>query len=516
MKSPEMSSHPSTPPELEFETEKNEKSSNNNSIKTNLWKWLIIVPILAGGFGIWQILTPSPVPTAQSRNQTPPPKAVETMILSVSSGTREVRLLGQVEAGGKARLSPQIEGTVQKIVVKEGDKITPGMTVAILDDADAKIALAQAKARLVQEQSNLARLQVGTRPEIIRQREAEFNAAQAREQEAQENLNSLIALQPDLIAQRQAELETIKAREKEAQDNLQRIEGLSLEGALSERALVEAQSTAEATRNQRLRAESALKAQETESRQAIAAGRTRLDNAKSDRLRRTAMLAEAKAGPTQEEIDAQQGVVSAAKAAVDQAKLSLERTKIKASVSGVVQSRQADPGDYVEGNDPILTLVSDRSLDIFLEIPESFSGQVREGMRVNLSARALQNWQKVTEITAVVPTADTNSRRQLVRVTLNNPPKNLLPGMAIQANLIIPILDANTFTVPRDALTRRGEQWLLFKVNDDQATQLKVELIADLGKEVMISHPQLKQGQSIVIRGGDGLKDNAVIKIVES
>ncbi|MGK7940142.1 MAG: efflux RND transporter periplasmic adaptor subunit [Crocosphaera sp.] len=516
MKSPEMSSHPSTPSELEFETETTEKSNNNNSLKTNLWKWLILVPILAGGISIWQILTPSSTPTAHSRNQTPPPKAVETMTLSVSTGTKKVKLLGQVEAGGKATLSPQIEGTVERIVVKEGDIVTPGMTVAILDDADAQINLAQAKARLVQEQSNLARLQVGTRPEIIRQREAELKAAQAREQEAQYNLNSLIALQPDLIAQRQAELETIKAREKEAQDNLQRIEGLSLEGALSERALVEAQSTAQAAHSQRLRAESVLKAQETQSHQTIAQGRTRLDNAKSDRLRQAAMLAEAKAGPTKEEIDAQRGVVNAVKAAVDQAKLSQERTKIKASVPGVVQSRQADPGDYLEVNDPILTLVSDRSLDIFLEVPESFSGQVREGMKVNLFARALQNWEKVTEITAVVPAADTNSRRQLVRVTLNNPPKNLLPGMAIQANLIIPILDSNTFTVPRDALTRRGEQWLLFKVNDDQAEQLEVELIADLGKEVIISHPQLQKGQSIVIRGGDGLKNNAVIKIVKS
>ena len=519
MKSTEISSQPSSASELQFDQQTQEETGNspkNTQKKLKLSKLLIIIAILGGGITLWQIISPFSNPATQTENQGPPPRPVETIQLTSGTSNRQIRLLGQVEAGGKATLSPQIDGTVQSILVKEGDPVTPGMTVAILDDADAKIALAQAKAKLVQEKSNLARLQVGTRAEIIEQRQAELNAAQAREQEALDNLQSLIALQPDLIAQRQAELDAAITREQEAQDNLQRIKGLSLEGALSERALVEAESTAEETRNQRLRAKAALTAQETESRQDIAQARTRLDNAKSDRLRMAAMLAEAKAGPTKEEIDAQKGVVSAAEAAVKQAELARERTKIKATFSGIVQTRDVDPGDYVEVNEPLLTLVSDRSLDIFLEIPESLSGQVTEGMRVNLLARALPNWEKATEITAVVPAADTSSRRQLVRVTLNNPPQELLPGMAIQADLVMPITDANTFTVPRDALTRRGDQWLLFTVNDNQAQQLAVDMIADLGEEVVIRHPRLRKGKSIVIKGGDGLTDKTVVKTVQS
>ena len=158
--------------------------------------------------------------------------------------------------------------------------------------------------------------------------------------------------------------------------------------------------------------------------------------------------------------------------------------------------------------------MSDRSLDIFLEIPESLSGQVAPGMRVNLNARALPNWQQETAITAVIPTANSASRRQLVRVTLDNPPTGLLPGMAIQANLVVPVNRADTFIVPRDALARRGEQWLLFAVNNNQAQQLEVEIVADLGQEVVIANPELEAGQAIVITGGDGLTDNAAVKVV--
>lgn len=519
MESTELSSRQLSASELQSEGQQQqdtEATRENKNHKGRLPRWLLPLLLLGGGIAWWHVSIPSPAPTAQTSDRAPAASPVETMTLTPGTGNRRVKLLGQVEAGGKAAIGPQIEGTVETILVKEGDVVTAGMTVAILDDADAKIALAQAKARLVQEKSNLARLQVGTRSEIIAQRQAELKAARAREREAGENLQNLIALQPDLIAQRRAELEAARTREKEAQDNLQRIRGLSSEGALSERALVEAQSMADRTRSERARAEAALTAQETESRQAIAEARTRLDSEKSQRLRIAAVLAEAQAGPTREEIEAQQGVVSAAQAAVEQAKLGLERTQIKAPVSGVVQSRKVDPGDYVEVNDPILTLVSDRSLDIFLEIPETLSGKVAEGMRVNLFARALPNWKKETEITAVVPIADTASRRQLVRVTLNNSPQELLPGMAIQADLVMPIIDANAFTVPRDALTRRGDRWLLFIIKDNLARQLEVEMVADLGEEVIVANSQLRKGQSIVTKGGDRLKDNAKVKVVGS
>ncbi len=452
MKSTEIPPNQLPESELQFEGRQGEETPETSKNKSKLPGWLLGVLILGGGAALWQVFIPSTVPTAQTSTQAPPPRPVEIMALTTGTGNRQVRLLGQVEAGERATLSPQIDGTVQRVLVREGDRVTPGMTVAILDDADPRIALAEAKARLAREKSNLARLQVGTRPEIIAQRRAELNAA--------------------------------IARELEAQDNLERVAGLTEEGALSQRALVEA--------------------------------RTAADAATSEKFRTEALLAEAQEGPTKEEIDAQQGLVDAAVAAVEQAELGMQRTQIKAPFSGIVQSRDVDPGDYVEVNDPLLTLVSDRSLDIFLEIPESLSGQIAPGMRVNLSARALPNWQQETAITAVVPTANTASRRQLVRVSLDNPPQGLLPGMAIQANLALPVESADTFIVPRDALTRRGDKWLLFAVNDNQAQQLAVEMVADLGTDVVIANPELQEGQSIVIRGGDGLKDNAQVKVVNS
>ncbi|KAF3889302.1 MULTISPECIES: efflux RND transporter periplasmic adaptor subunit [Nostocales] len=414
------------------------------------WLWIVLVlSFTTSGIALWRVFSPptvAPKPTAK----TPPPRPVEVVQLSPGTGTRRIQLLGQVESTQQATIRAQTSGVIRQVLVQPGDRVTPGMTVAILDDTDQRLAISQAQAQLAQQRSNLARLEVGTRPEIV--------------------------------AQRQAALSSAVAREKEAQDNLQRSTDLVQQGALAKRLLVEAQAA--------------------------------LDNAKGERLAAEATLAEAKAGPTREEIDAQRANVAAATAAVNQARLALQRTRIQALSGGVVQQRLVSSGDLVQSGGQIVSLVAGDRLDIFLELPEELSGRVTPGNTVELSTRALPQWRGRARITGVVPAADTASRRQRVRVRLNNPPSGLLPGMAVTGNLELP---ANTpsFVVSRDAITRRQNQWLVFTVANGKAKQYGVELVTDMGEKVAISHPQLRAGQPIVLKGGDGLSDGAAVKVME-
>lgn len=417
------------------------------------WFWRLLILFLAtGGIILWRMLAPgsTPRPSVAQQQKAPAPKAIETIALATGSATRSVQLLGQVEASQQSTLRAQTNGIVEKILVQSGDRVKTGMTIAVLDDTDQQLAIAQARAQLAQQRSNLARLEVGTRPEIL--------------------------------AQRQATVTSAKARELEARDNLKRTSDLVKEGALSQRLLVEAQ--------------------------------TQLDNIRGERVEAEAELAEAKAGPIREEIAAQRANVEAAKATLAQAELAQQRTKIVASQAGVVQTRHISNGDLVQSSSQIVTLVAGDRFDIFLELPEELSSQVTPAMTIDLTARALPQWKQRANITAVVPSADAASRRQRVRVQINNPPPGLLPGMAIAGNLNMPS-NRSSFVVSRDALTRRQNQWLVFAVADGKAKQIPVEMVADMGKEVAIYHPTLRTGQRIVLRGGDGLQDGAPVKIVD-
>ncbi|MBD2772744.1 efflux RND transporter periplasmic adaptor subunit [Iningainema tapete] len=441
-----------------FDTKSDQEDRLDNSVQSNSksarskkhWLWMLLVLLLTGGsITLWRWFSPgqqTPKPVAA---QTPPPKPIETTTLTAGRGVRRIQLLGQVESREQATIRSQTAGIVQQILVQPGDRVTTGTTIAILDDADQKLAVAQAKARLAQERSNLARLEVGTRREII--------------------------------AQRQATVQSAIAREQEAADNLKRTSNLVAQGALSRRVLVEA--------------------------------RAALDDARGDRLAAEAQLAEAQAGPTREEIDAQRANVAAALSAVNQAELSLRRTRIRALSDGVVQVRQVSPGDYVQTANPVVTTISGNNLDIFLELPENLSGRIQPGQSVALTARALPQWNGRATITGVVPAAEATSRRQRVRVRLDNPPQGLLPGMAITGNLEI-AANTQSFVVSRDTLTQRQNQWLIFTVANGKVQQQKVELVADMGEKVAIYNPQLRAGQSIVLRGGDGLTNGASVKVV--
>jgi RND family efflux transporter MFP subunit len=312
------------------------------------------------------------------------------------------------------------------------------------------LAVSEAQAQLAQQKSNLARLEVGTRPEII--------------------------------AQRQGALGATQAREREAQDNLRRNRELVRQGAITKRLLIEAESA--------------------------------LDAARGERLRAQAELAEAQAGPIQEEIAAQKANVEAANAALNRARLDQGRTQIVATTAGVVQRRQVSQGDLVESGAEIITLVANDRLNVFLEVPENLTSQVRSGMTVELTSRALPNWRQRATITGIEPSANTASRRQRVRVELTNPPRELLAGMAVEASLIQPS-NRTGFIVSRDVLTQRRNQWFVFTIADNKAKPIPVEMVADMGEQVAVTSSELQTGQRIVSRGGDGLQEGMPVRVVE-
>ncbi len=418
------------------------------------WLWtLLIISVMINGVALWQMFSstsPTREPVAIAA-KVPPPRSVKLTTLARGNTTQKIQLLGQVESPQQATIRAQTGGVIKQVLVQAGDRVTPGKEIAVIDNTDQKLALTQAQAQLAQQRNQLARLEVGTRPEIIAQRQAAVSSAQARE--------------------------------REAIDNLKRRTELVKQGAIAQRLLVEA--------------------------------RAAVDDAQGARLAAQAALAEAKAGPTREEIAAQQANVAAATASVNQAKLALNRTRIRAGSGGVVSQRKVSPGDYVESNSEIVNLIAGDRLDIFLELPEKISGQVTPGTRVELTARALPKWRGNATISGVVPSADAASRRQRVRVRLDTPPPGLLPGMAVTGNLKLGN-QSQGFIVSRDALTRRGNQWLVFAVENGKAKQIAIKMIADMGEKVAISGTSLQPGQTVVVQGGDGLKDGAKVNVVDS
>ncbi|RUW44273.1 HlyD family efflux transporter periplasmic adaptor subunit [Mesorhizobium sp. M8A.F.Ca.ET.021.01.1.1] len=91
--------------------------------------------------------------------------------------------VGYVE-GEYVLLAPIEVAQVETVTVKRGDRVTAGATVVTLENADARIAVAQAQASLAQAQAQLADLQVGKRPEEIAALKAQVDMAKAQADDA--------------------------------------------------------------------------------------------------------------------------------------------------------------------------------------------------------------------------------------------------------------------------------------------------------------------------------------------
>src|SRR6476659_4859300 len=89
-----------------------------------------------------------------------------------------VHASGQVEATD-VQVSAPVGGRVLELKVAEGDRVAPGALIARLDVADTDLARRRAVADKTQAEAQLRLLQAGSRPEEIRQAQAQVAAADA-------------------------------------------------------------------------------------------------------------------------------------------------------------------------------------------------------------------------------------------------------------------------------------------------------------------------------------------------
>jgi RND family efflux transporter MFP subunit len=114
--------------------------------------WLGIGAVVAAG-GVAGVLTRAPRPAPL-----PPPTAARAEAPSVTVETAPARdYLGVLIIGQDVDVAPKVEGRVQSIAIKPGDRVRRGAVLAQMDVHAAKAALRLAEASLADAKERLAR-----------------------------------------------------------------------------------------------------------------------------------------------------------------------------------------------------------------------------------------------------------------------------------------------------------------------------------------------------------------------
>lgn len=222
--------------------------------------------------------------------------------------------VGYVE-GDFVLLAPLDVAQVRSLAVARGDRVQKDQTIALTEDTDAKIAVAQAEAALAQAQAQLADLLVGRRPEEIEVLEAAVTTA--------------------------------KAQSNAAKRTLARTQDLNKHGFATQAQLDDATTQVEVTD--------------------AAIGQSK------------ANLAVGRLPARSEAIKAAQNAVKVAQSQLDQARWRLSKRSIEAPAPGRVTDVIRYPGDLAGPSAPVISMLPDEAVKLKVYVPQEKFSSVKIG-----------------------------------------------------------------------------------------------------------------------------------------
>jgi len=243
-----------------------------------------------------------------------------------------------------AQVTPLVAGPVSSVAVVNTQTVKRGDILIRLDDTDARIALAKAEAEWQR-----VRRQYG---QVIANGDA--LSAQVRAGDAE-------------VGRARAQLDIATAAFAKAKIDLDRRQHLADSGAVSGEELT-------IVRNAYAAAQGNL----AQARAGLAQANAARASAEGSHAANDALVA----GTT---IDTNPDV-AAAKAKLDQARVDLARTVIRAPIDGVVTNRQVQIGQRVAPGNPVMTIVPVRTVYVDANFKEGELGRVRPGQPVELTS----------------------------------------------------------------------------------------------------------------------------------
>jgi HlyD family secretion protein len=219
--------------------------------------------------------------------------------------------------------------------------------------------------------------------------------------------------------------------------------------------------------------------------------------------------------------------VKVAESQIAMQQTALDDMVIRAPFSGVAITKDAQAGEMVSPvsagggftRTGISTIVDMKSLEIEVDVNESYINRVRAGQPVTAVLDAYPNWQIPANVITLVPTADRQKATVLVRIGFQRLDPRILPDMGVKVTFLReadaadkPAAQAVTL-VPQAAVKTDAGTSFVFLVSGNSVERRaiktagtdgdRVEVVAGLkgGDRVVISPPaDLAPGKVIVVK----------------
>lgn len=222
-----------------------------------------------------------------------------------------------------------------------------------------------------------------------------------------------------------------------------------------------------------------------------------------------------------------------AKVAADQLRIAgngVDNTIVRAPFAGVVIAKAAQPGEIVSPlsagggftRTGIGTIVDMDSLEVEVDVGESYIGRVKPDMPVVATLNAYPDWKIPAEVIAIIPTADRGKATVKVRVALKQKDPRIVPDMGVNVSFLeeakpgaqqqAPLRGVR---VPAAAIVARGGRDVAFVVvaGGERVQSRDVEVGRAIGDDRQVTSG-LSAGDAVVLDPPAELQDGG--RIVEA
>jgi RND family efflux transporter MFP subunit len=218
--------------------------------------------------------------------------------------------------------------------------------------------------------------------------------------------------------------------------------------------------------------------------------------------------------------------IRAADARTGVAQQDVDNCTVRAPFDGIVVSKDAQRGEMVSPisagggftRTGIATVVDMKSLEVEVDVNESFIARVREGQKVISVLDAYPDWQIPSTVRTVIPTADRQKATVKVRVSFDQLDPRILPDMGVKVSFLsdVPVRKGKASEakaiIPQSAVHNDGGKQVVFVVQDRKLERRAVNLGSTRGNDVEVMAGVLP-GDVLVIKGADSLREGQAVEI---
>jgi len=197
---------------------------------------------------------------------------------------------------------------------------------------------------------------------------------------------------------------------------------------------------------------------------------------------------------------AAEGKVSEAEAVLEQARLRLERSAIRAPMNGTTYDLPVRQGVFLNAGDPVASVGDVQKLQVRIQVDEPELGRVGVGMPVTVTWDALpgRQWQGTVEKMPTEVTPVGTRQVGVALATIENPDLSLVPGTNVNVEVTSQVV-AGGLTIPKEAIRTENGKTGVYVLREGRVEWRPIKLGASSITRAVVVYG-LAEGDMVALR----------------